>query len=369
MSGDSPYSSSSAMISAAKVVSALDRSSETFLLNDSYGEVLVEDENEDDEEDDEDSVASRARGRVGGVWIPKINKPENESNPYSNSMGSNDEQEEVSQQRQRNRVQSSFNSSPFFGAGGASSRLRVSTDGETTCATPPLVAVDPSSSSSSSSLPFASISPLSSLPALDRPFLSSRHPSSIPPSQSSDSAFSSHSHSHSPLSTSTSSSSSSSPFFPHDSGTTMPHRPSLHQSSTPHSFQPPPSHLFWNEQFQQLVERIDDIDDRGSYSEVIDKDDDCCDLKKKDKGEDSEGSKNGKSEKEREREGDDISLKIELQRELERYKQLRRLASDFVDVAEKYGTVIISEYHLPTNLKTIKPAVELKGIAGGSKCK
>lgn len=51
----------------------------------------------------------------------------------------------------------------------------------------------------------------------------------------------------------------------------------------------------------------------------------------------------------------------------DKYKQLQRLASDFSYVAEQYGSVIISEYHLPADIRSIKPS-SVGGIAGGSKC-
>jgi hypothetical protein len=46
--------------------------------------------------------------------------------------------------------------------------------------------------------------------------------------------------------------------------------------------------------------------------------------------------------------------------------QLRDLAEDFVETAERYGRIIVSERHVSNELKTVKPAA-LGGVAGGEK--
>ena len=49
------------------------------------------------------------------------------------------------------------------------------------------------------------------------------------------------------------------------------------------------------------------------------------------------------------------------------YDRLSRLAEDFNQTVRTYGRIIISEVHLPVEQKSIKPASELGGIAGGEK--
>jgi hypothetical protein len=43
------------------------------------------------------------------------------------------------------------------------------------------------------------------------------------------------------------------------------------------------------------------------------------------------------------------------------------LAQDFIYAASSYAKIIISEYYLPFQLKTIKPAVNVGGFLGGQK--
>ncbi len=50
----------------------------------------------------------------------------------------------------------------------------------------------------------------------------------------------------------------------------------------------------------------------------------------------------------------------------DKFKKFRTIAEDFQMVATMYGRIIISEYHLPVERKTIKP-VDVGGIAGGQK--
>lgn len=54
--------------------------------------------------------------------------------------------------------------------------------------------------------------------------------------------------------------------------------------------------------------------------------------------------------------------------ECERWKELSKLAQDFVDTSKKYGKIIISELTLPDDVKTIKPC-DIGGKAGGKKYK
>jgi hypothetical protein len=61
-----------------------------------------------------------------------------------------------------------------------------------------------------------------------------------------------------------------------------------------------------------------------------------------------------------------ISPPTHMQR-LHKYEQLSALASDFLHVAITFGKIIISEKHLPSEAKTIKPAASLGGVAGGPK--
>eukprot|EP01129_Flabellula_baltica_P000456 TRINITY_DN10464_c0_g1_i1.p1 TRINITY_DN10464_c0_g1~~TRINITY_DN10464_c0_g1_i1.p1 ORF type:complete len:1958 (-),score=323.32 TRINITY_DN10464_c0_g1_i1:16-5889(-) len=50
----------------------------------------------------------------------------------------------------------------------------------------------------------------------------------------------------------------------------------------------------------------------------------------------------------------------------EKHEKLSRFAQDFVYAAETYGKIIISEIHLPSSMKIIKP-VKIGGFAGGAK--
>ena len=57
---------------------------------------------------------------------------------------------------------------------------------------------------------------------------------------------------------------------------------------------------------------------------------------------------------------------LEMEDGVEKYSFLRMLYSDFCYAADAYGRIIISERHLPVDMKTIKPA-SIGGIAGGEK--
>jgi hypothetical protein len=50
----------------------------------------------------------------------------------------------------------------------------------------------------------------------------------------------------------------------------------------------------------------------------------------------------------------------------DKFLRLRNLAHDFISTAEMYGKIIISEFYLPVEEKTIKP-FSAGGIAGGMK--
>ena len=64
----------------------------------------------------------------------------------------------------------------------------------------------------------------------------------------------------------------------------------------------------------------------------------------------------------------DAILTNNTQSEIECYEKLAALANDFIYVSKLYGKIIITERHLPYDLKTIKPITRsLGGIAGGSK--
>mgnify|MGYP001145372330 CR=1 FL=1 len=52
---------------------------------------------------------------------------------------------------------------------------------------------------------------------------------------------------------------------------------------------------------------------------------------------------------------------------LDTYSKLSRLAQDFTHVAKAYGKIIIMEKELPYQRKTIKPELEMGGVAGGLK--
>jgi hypothetical protein len=51
----------------------------------------------------------------------------------------------------------------------------------------------------------------------------------------------------------------------------------------------------------------------------------------------------------------------------DKFLKLRALAADFSRAAEVYGKIIISERYLPVHEKTIPPALDLDGFAGGEK--
>ncbi|KYR01649.1 hypothetical protein DLAC_01652 [Tieghemostelium lacteum] len=53
----------------------------------------------------------------------------------------------------------------------------------------------------------------------------------------------------------------------------------------------------------------------------------------------------------------------------ERFQRLSSMANDFVYCADIFGKIIISELHLPFDEKTIKPSLDLGGVAGGQKYK
>jgi Clustered mitochondria len=61
----------------------------------------------------------------------------------------------------------------------------------------------------------------------------------------------------------------------------------------------------------------------------------------------------------------EFQLTLEMQDPLERFDTLANLGRDFVHVAEVYGQIIISEYFLSFEAKTIKPVL-VGGVAGGT---
>ena len=70
---------------------------------------------------------------------------------------------------------------------------------------------------------------------------------------------------------------------------------------------------------------------------------------------------------------EDRSWNEEFQRALnmpegeKKWKALARLGKDFVYCSKTYGKIIITEYHLPDDKKTIPPEKSLGGVAGGEK--
>ena len=51
----------------------------------------------------------------------------------------------------------------------------------------------------------------------------------------------------------------------------------------------------------------------------------------------------------------------------EKYMKLHQLGMDFLFTAKAYGKIIIAEFFLPSFKKTIKPADNIGGVAGGKK--
>ena len=58
---------------------------------------------------------------------------------------------------------------------------------------------------------------------------------------------------------------------------------------------------------------------------------------------------------------------LEMQDGVDKFALLRALYSDFCYAAQSYGSIIISERHLPMEMKTIRPSTSLGGVAGGEK--
>ena len=58
---------------------------------------------------------------------------------------------------------------------------------------------------------------------------------------------------------------------------------------------------------------------------------------------------------------------LEMEDGVDKFALLRALYSDFCYAAQSYGSIIISERHLPVEMKTIRPSTSLGGVAGGEK--